>query len=85
VIIDPATLSDAEKERLVRGYIQVIWKNIGPRQDIPAPDVGTTPQMMGWMMTNTRLWSASTPPAFSLVNRSVAAARSDAPKRLATA
>ena len=50
VIIDPATLSDAEKERLVRGYIQVIWKNIGPRQDIPAPDVGTTPQMMGWMM-----------------------------------
>jgi len=50
VIIDPATLSDSEKERLVRGYVQQIWKNIGPRQDIPAPDVGTTPQMMGWMM-----------------------------------
>ena len=27
-----------------------MWKNIGPRQDVPAPDVGTTPQMMGWMM-----------------------------------
>ncbi|NSW53057.1 MAG: Glu/Leu/Phe/Val dehydrogenase [Anaerolineae bacterium] len=50
VIIDPATLSNGEKERLVRGYIQQIWKNIGPRQDVPAPDVGTTPQMMGWMM-----------------------------------
>jgi glutamate dehydrogenase (NAD(P)+) len=25
-------------------------KNIGPRIDVPAPDVGTTPQMMGWMM-----------------------------------
>ncbi|MBN2047246.1 MAG: Glu/Leu/Phe/Val dehydrogenase [Anaerolineaceae bacterium] len=50
VIVDPATLSTSEKERLVRGYIQQIWKNIGPRQDIPAPDVGTTPQMMGWMM-----------------------------------
>ena len=25
-------------------------KNIGPRQDVPAPDVGTNPQMMGWMM-----------------------------------
>jgi len=25
-------------------------KNLGPRQDIPAPDVGTTAQMMGWMM-----------------------------------
>jgi glutamate dehydrogenase len=50
VIVDPATLSTAEKERLVRGFVQVIWKNIGPRQDVPAPDVGTTPQMMGWMM-----------------------------------
>ena len=28
----------------------VMWKNIGPRTDVPAPDVGTTPQMMGWMM-----------------------------------
>jgi glutamate dehydrogenase len=50
VIVDPATLSTAEKERLVRGYIGQIWRNIGPRQDVPAPDVGTTPQMMGWMM-----------------------------------
>lgn len=50
VVIDPATLSTSEKERLVRGYIDQIWRNIGPRQDVPAPDVGTTPQMMGWMM-----------------------------------
>ncbi len=50
VVVDPATLSDGEKERLVRGYVNVMWRNIGPRQDIPAPDVGTTPQMMGWMM-----------------------------------
>ncbi len=50
VIVDPATLSNAEKERLVRGWVQVMWRNIGPRQDVPAPDVGTTPQMMAWMM-----------------------------------
>jgi len=50
VIVDPATLTTSEKERLVRGYIGQIWKNIGPRQDVPAPDVGTTAQMMGWMM-----------------------------------
>ena len=50
VIVDPATLSTSEKERLCRGWIDQMWRNIGPRQDIPAPDVGTTPQMMGWMM-----------------------------------
>ena len=50
VDVDPSTLSDGEKERLVRGYVKAIWKNIGPRQDVPAPDVGTTAQMMGWMM-----------------------------------
>ena len=50
VIVDPATLSIGEKERLVRGWVQQMWKNIGPRQDVPAPDVGTNPQMMGWMM-----------------------------------
>jgi len=50
VIVDPATLSSAEKERLCRGWVDQMWKNIGPRMDVPAPDVGTTPQMMGWMM-----------------------------------
>ncbi|MBN1230738.1 MAG: Glu/Leu/Phe/Val dehydrogenase [Anaerolineales bacterium] len=50
VAIDPATLSVTEKERLVRGWVDQIFHNIGPRQDVPAPDVGTTPQMMGWAM-----------------------------------
>ena len=50
VVVDPATLSTTEKERLCRGFIDMLWQNIGPRQDVPAPDVGTTPQMMGWMM-----------------------------------
>lgn len=50
VAVDSATLSNSEKERLCRGWIDQIYRNIGPRQDVPAPDVGTTPQMMGWMM-----------------------------------
>lgn len=50
IIVDPATLSTAEKERLTRAWVQNMWRNIGPRQDVPAPDVGTNPQMMGWMM-----------------------------------
>ncbi|MCC6189655.1 MAG: Glu/Leu/Phe/Val dehydrogenase [Anaerolineales bacterium] len=49
-VVDPSTLSVGEKERLCRGWVQGIWKNLGPRNDVPAPDVGTTPQMMGWMM-----------------------------------
>jgi len=47
VIVDPATLSISEKERLVRGWVQQMWRQIGPRQDVPAPDVGIIPQMMG--------------------------------------
>ena len=50
VAVDPATLSIHEQERLVRGWIDQLWRNIGPRQDVPAPDVGTNPRMMGWMM-----------------------------------
>jgi glutamate dehydrogenase (NAD(P)+) len=50
IVVDPSTLSVAEKERLCRGWVDQMWKYIGPRADVPAPDVGTTPQMMGWMM-----------------------------------
>ncbi len=66
VIIDPATLSVSEKERLCRGWVDVMWKNIGPRNDVPAPDVGTTPQMMGWMMDEySRLVGQYTPGVFT--------------------
>ncbi len=50
IVLDPATLSTDEKERLCRAFIRSLWRVVGPRQDVPAPDVGTTPQMMGWMM-----------------------------------
>ncbi len=50
VVVDPASLSTSEKERLCREWIDAVWKNLGPRNDVPAPDVGTTAQMMGWMM-----------------------------------
>jgi glutamate dehydrogenase (NAD(P)+) len=50
VAVDPASLTTFEKERLCRGWMDQISRNIGPQMDVPAPDVGTTPQMMGWMM-----------------------------------
>ncbi len=66
VVVDPATLSTGEKERLCRGWVQAMWKNIGPRMDVPAPDVGTTPQMMGWMMDEySKLVGQYTPGVFT--------------------
>jgi glutamate dehydrogenase len=50
VAVDSASLSINEQEKLCRGWIDQAWRNIGPRQDVPAPDVGTNPRMMGWMM-----------------------------------
>lgn len=50
IICDPKKLSKNELERLSRAYIRAIAPMIGPNRDIPAPDVYTTPEIMGWMM-----------------------------------
>lgn len=50
VTVDPKKLSKKELERLSRAYIQSIYKLVGPDQDIPAPDVYTTPEIMAWMV-----------------------------------
>lgn len=50
VIVDPKSLSSRELERLSRGYVRAIGRDLGPDVDIPAPDVNTNPQMMGWMV-----------------------------------
>ena len=48
VICNPKEMSEGELERLSRRYIYEISSIIGPEKDIPAPDVYTTPQIMGW-------------------------------------
>jgi glutamate dehydrogenase (NAD(P)+) len=50
VVCNPAELSLGELERLTRRYTSEISLVIGPDKDIPAPDVGTTPQIMAWIM-----------------------------------
>ncbi len=50
VICDPKSMNETELENLSRGYIRSIGRNIGPRIDVPAPDVYTNPQIMSWMM-----------------------------------
>lgn len=49
VKIDPKELTPQQLEELSRKYIQAFYKIIGPKKDIPAPDVYTTPQIMAWM------------------------------------
>jgi len=50
VICDPKKLSVGELERLSRGWVRAVAQFVGPEKDVPAPDVYTTPQIMGWMM-----------------------------------
>ncbi len=49
IICDPKSMTNEELETLSRGYIRAIRSFIGPKIDIPAPDVYTNPQIMAWM------------------------------------
>jgi glutamate dehydrogenase (NAD(P)+) len=50
VICDPHNLSLREQESICRGWVRQISKNVGPLNDVPAPDVMTNAQHMLWMM-----------------------------------
>ncbi len=49
ITVDPKKLSKGELERLSRGWVQKLSDILGPRKDVPAPDVNTTPEIMAWM------------------------------------
>jgi glutamate dehydrogenase (NAD(P)+) len=50
IACNPKEFSPSEQERLARGYIRAVWKILGEKTDVPAPDVYTNPQIMAWMM-----------------------------------
>jgi len=50
VICDPRNLSLREQEAICRGWVRQVVKNVGPLQDVPAPDVMTNGQHMLWML-----------------------------------
>lgn len=49
VTVDPKKLSKRELESLSRGWARALADVLGPRKDVPAPDVNTTPEIMDWI------------------------------------
>ncbi len=47
---DPRSMSLGELERLTRRFTSELLPIIGPKEDIPAPDMATNEQTMAWMM-----------------------------------
>jgi len=49
ITVNPKELSKSELEKLSRGWVQKLSDILGPKKDVPAPDVNTTPEIMDWM------------------------------------
>jgi glutamate dehydrogenase (NAD(P)+) len=63
VICDPHELSLSELERLTRRFTTEISLIVGPDRDIPAPDLGTGPQVMAWIMDTLSMHAGFSVPA----------------------
>ncbi len=61
IAVDPHTLSMRELQTLTRRFMHSLKKMVGPYKDIMAPDMGTNPQIMGWMMDAYGLLHGYTP------------------------
>lgn len=64
IICDPRTLSETEQERLCRGYVRQLWKNMGPDTDVPAPDVMSSAKHMLWMLDEYETITGTKQPGF---------------------
>ena len=63
IICDPSTMSPGEIERLTRAYTLAMKDVFGPDRDIPAPDMGTGPKEMAWLMDEFSKTTGMTSPA----------------------
>jgi len=50
VVCNPKEMSKEELERMTRAYVDSIYLDIGPEVDVPAPDVYTNSEVMGWIV-----------------------------------
>jgi len=63
IICDPTQMSAGEIERLTRAYTLALKDVFGPDKDIPAPDMGTGPREMAWLMDEYSKTSGNNSPA----------------------
>lgn len=61
---DPRVLSAAEQERICRGWVRQLARNVGATQDVPAPDMMTSPQHMLWMLDEYEVITGHRAPGF---------------------
>lgn len=64
VICDPRNLTQREQERLCRGWVRQVAKNVGPDVDVPAPDIMTNAQHMLWMLDEFEVINGGRYPGF---------------------
>jgi glutamate dehydrogenase (NAD(P)+) len=87
VACDPARLSLNELEHLTRRYATEIAILLGPERDVPAPDLGTSPAVMAWIMDTLSMHAGHSVPA-SVTGKPIdiggSEGRVDAPGRGAT-
>ena len=62
IAVDPRSLSEEENERLTRRFAEELRDVIGPKRDVPAPDMGTGPQTMAWFMDAYSMQEGETTP-----------------------
>ena len=62
VKVNPRELSHQELKRLTRRYTAMILPLIGPERDIPAPDINTNAEIMGWIMDTYSMFKGYTVP-----------------------
>ncbi len=64
VKINPRDYSENELEQISRGFVREFFRYLGPKIDVPAPDVNTNPKIMGWMRDEFEKLSGEKSPAF---------------------
>ncbi len=71
VHINPRSVSEKELNLISKKYVQNFLRDIGPNQDIPAPDLGTNEQIIDWMVGEYKTISPGMPYSGSFTGKSV--------------